>query len=177
MAALFEFRPDKSLATIAYLAQQSGETMYTILKMIYLADRLHLERYGRPITGDTFIAMEQGACPSRIYDTFKVLRGDTNTNHLAGSEHHIEVNAETYDVSIRLMPSLDDLSATDMECLDEVLETLRQRGRWVVRDEAHDLAWKKTDRNSAMDFLAIARATSSGEVLVDHLKARFSDKT
>ena len=78
----FEFHPEKSLAVASYLANRSGETMYTILKMVYLADRLHLEKYGRPITGDRFIAMAEGACPSKIYDSMKVLRGEKNHNYL-----------------------------------------------------------------------------------------------
>lgn len=171
----FEFQPEKSLAVTAYLAERSGETMYTILKMVYLVDRFHLERYGRPITGDHFIAMPQGACPSKIYDSMKVLRGEANNNYLPEGDKYLDVDAETHDVSIKDMPPMDVLSASDIECIDEVLSILARRGCRVIRDMAHDVAWKNTGKNATMDVLTIARSLKNGEALEDHLKSRFAD--
>src|SRR5688500_9482554 len=105
MASQFEFKPEKSLAVATYLAARTGETMYTILKMIYVADRFHLERYGRPITGDNFVAMKEGACPSKIYDSMKVLRGEKNKSDLPQGEKYLEVDPTTHDVSVKDMPS------------------------------------------------------------------------
>lgn len=172
MPSQFEFKPEKSLAVTSYLAARTGETMYTILKMVYVADKLHLERYGRPITGDHFSAMKEGACPSKIYDSMKVLRGEHDTNYLPNSEKYLEVDPITFDVSVKDMPSLDVLSATDIECLDAVISILKRRGRWSIRDMAHDAAWKKTNPNATMDILDIAKATEGGEVLAKHLQAR-----
>lgn len=175
MAAYFEFEPEKAMVATAYLANRSGETMYTILKMVYVADRLHLERYGRPITGDRFVAMAEGACPSRIYDSMKVLRGEKNHNYLPESEHYLEVDATTYDVVVKDMPSLDALSASEIECLDETISVLKRCGRWHVHGLAHDAAWKETGRNATMDFLAIAKSIEEGgDILAQHLETRFS---
>ncbi|MBI4191272.1 MAG: SocA family protein [Betaproteobacteria bacterium] len=166
------FDAEKSLAATAYLAKQSGETMYTLLKMIYLVDRLHLERYGRPVSGDKFIAMKEGATPSRIYDSMKFLRGDKRTrNWLPDANKFLAVNSKTHDVSVIKMPALDVLSATDIECLDAILEILRQEKRWYVHELAHDAAWKKTTRNSTMDFMTIAE--SLGAAVAQHLADRF----
>ncbi len=149
--------------------------MYTILKMVYVADCLHLERYGRPITGDRFIAMEQGACPSKIYDSMKVLRGEKNHNYLPESEHYLAVDPETFDVVVKDMPSLDALSASEIECLDETISVLTRRGRWHIRDLAHDAAWKETARNATIDFLAIAKSIEDGgDLLATHIETRFS---
>jgi uncharacterized phage-associated protein len=175
MPSQFEFQPEKALAVAAYLASRTGETMYTILKMVYLADRCHLERYGRPITGDNFIAMKEGACPSRIYDSMKVLRGEHNNNYLPNSEKYLEVDPTTYDVSVKNMPSLDVLSASDIECLDEVVSILKRLGRWEIRKMAHDAAWNKTNPNATMDILDIAKSAKDGDVLTKHLETRFSD--
>lgn len=175
MASQFEFSPEKALAVTSYLADRSGETMYTILKMVYLSDRLHLERYGRPITGDRFVAMREGACPSRIYDSMKVLRGEENTNYLPNSEKYLDVDEETNDVSVKDMPSIEVLSASDIECLDEVISIFKRHGRWAIRDMAHDMAWKKTARNATMDFVTIAETLEDGDILAEHLRTRFSD--
>ena len=166
------FDADKSLAATAYLAKQSGETMYTILKMVYLVDRLHLKRYGRTITGDKFIAMKEGATPSRIYDSMKFLRGERKKrNWLPDASKFLVVDPKTHDVSVIKMPALDVLSATDIECLDAVLKILRQKKRWHVHKLAHDAAWKATTRNCRMDFMIIAK--SLGDAVAQHLTDRF----
>ena len=176
MPSQFEFQPEKSLAVAAYLADRTGETMYTILKMVYVADRFHLERYGRPITGDHFIAMEEGACPSKIYDSMKALRGQKDKkNYLPNAEKHLAVDATTHDVSVVDMPSIEPLSASDIECLDEVISILKRKGRWVIRDMAHDAAWKSTDPNKPMDFLTIAKSLKDGDILAKHLQTKFAD--
>ena len=166
------FDAEKSLAATAYLAKQSGETIYTILKMIYLVDRAHLKRYGRPVTGDKFIAMKEGATPSRIYDSMKFLRGERKKrNWLPNAEKFLKVDPKTHDVSVVKMPGLDVLSASDMECLDEVLAILQQRKRWHIHELAHDAAWKATTRNSKMDIMTIAK--SLGSAVAEHLADRF----
>ena len=175
MSSQFEFQPEKSLAVTSYLASRSGETMYTILKMVYVADRAHLERYGRPITGDNFIAMKEGACPSKIYDSMKALRGDKNNSYLPNGEKYLEVDPITHDVSVKDMPSLESLSASDIECLDEVISILKRLGRWHMHKMAHDVAWEKTARNASMDFVMIAKSLKGGYVLAKHLETRFSD--
>jgi len=168
----FEFEPDRALAATAYLAQQSGETMYTILKMVYVADRMHLEKYGRPITGDTFFALKEGACPSKIYDSMKAIRGDGGTNYLPGSEKLLRVDAQTFDVEIRGMPDMDALSESDVECLNETIDILKNRGRWHMRDLAHDSAWKGTTLNARMLLTDIADSVDSTGTLSNYLATR-----
>lgn len=175
MAKQFDFDPEKALSATAYLAERTGETMYTILKMVYVADRFHLERYGRPITGDHFIAMPEGACPSKIYDSMKVLRGEKNNNYLPNSEKYLKVDPITYDIEIKDMPSMEILSASEIECLDESISTLKRLGRWHIRDLAHDNAWKETARNTEMDFGTIAKSIKDGgDILAKHIETRFS---
>ncbi len=169
--AEFEFRPQKALAVTAYLAEQSGQSMYTILKMVYVADRMHLESYGRPITGDNFIAMKQGACPSRIYDSMKALRGEPKTNFLPDSEKYLVVDSTTHEVDVLARPAMDALSATDLECLESTIALLKSRGWQHIRDLAHDNAWKGTSLNATMDALEIAKNTKNGEALVSHLQS------
>lgn len=170
----FEFEPEKALAVTAYLAEQSGQTMYTILKMVYVADRMHLERYGRPITGDAFIAMPQGACPSKIYDSMKSLRGDQNINFLPEGEKFLTVDATTHDVDVVQRPPMDVLSASDLECLEQTIAILKIRGGRHIRDLAHDSAWENTVKNTQMGTLEIAKTTQDGDALVSHLKTKFA---
>ena len=64
---------DKIIDAIAFLLHkaQTPLTQYQIVKAIFLADRDHLNRYGRPITYDNYVAMEHGPVPSCAYDCLK----------------------------------------------------------------------------------------------------------
>jgi uncharacterized phage-associated protein len=44
---------------------------------MYFADRKHLEKYGRFICGDSYVAMKHGPVPSEIYDILKAVISDT----------------------------------------------------------------------------------------------------
>src|SRR5579871_5139061 len=46
-------------------------TQYDIVKSLFLADTIHLNRYGRPITYDNYVAMENGPVPSKAYNILK----------------------------------------------------------------------------------------------------------
>ena len=50
-----------ALAAVLYVAHRlPHSTLHTLSKVLYFADRKHLERYGRFIFGDTYIAMKFG---------------------------------------------------------------------------------------------------------------------
>jgi hypothetical protein len=116
--------------------------------------------------------MKQGACPSKIYDSMKVLRGEKKKNYLPNSERYLEVDPETHDVSVKDLPSMEILSASDVECLDEVISIHKRLGRWVIHKMAHDAAWEKTGPNATMNILDIAKSAKDGDVLAKHIETR-----
>ena len=46
-------------------------SQYDIVKTFFLADRSHLNKYGRPISFDNYVAMKHGPVPSLVYDILK----------------------------------------------------------------------------------------------------------
>ncbi len=68
----FKMSWEKCLEGMHLLAsEQAGITPYYLSKIFYFADKEHLLDYGRPISGDRYIAMENGPVPSSIYDIIK----------------------------------------------------------------------------------------------------------
>ena len=62
---MFDFK--KTVMIINWFARQCHgrtEDKLDLLKMIYMADRFHLRKYGRLISGDTYYAMNLGPVPS-----------------------------------------------------------------------------------------------------------------
>ncbi|TRB03494.1 DUF4065 domain-containing protein [Agrobacterium tumefaciens] len=67
---------DRIVASIAYAiatAENKEErfTQYDVVKSLFLADRAHLNRFGRLVTNDTYVAMIHGPVPSVAYDLLK----------------------------------------------------------------------------------------------------------
>jgi uncharacterized phage-associated protein len=66
----FQFSHRKATQALNFLARQAGGTIHKLkaLKLVYFADRYHLRRYGRPIIGDEYMAMQYGPVPSNTKD-------------------------------------------------------------------------------------------------------------
>ena len=56
-----QFDKEKALNALLYVTNRvQRKDFHKIFKIIYFADRQHLADWGRPITGDTYIAREAG---------------------------------------------------------------------------------------------------------------------
>src|SRR4030042_860609 len=64
----FDYR--KATQALNYFARKQGGQINKMkaLKLVYLADRYHLRKYGRLITNDVYFAMNYGAVPSSAKD-------------------------------------------------------------------------------------------------------------
>ena len=67
---------NKILDTICFVIAEARERsksvdQYDIVKTIFLADKKHLNKYGRPITFDNYHAMKFGPVPSLTYNFLK----------------------------------------------------------------------------------------------------------
>lgn len=67
---LLEFDYKKATQAINYLIKKEGGKIekLKLIKLVYLADRYHLRRYGRPIVNDTYFAMPLGPVGSSVKD-------------------------------------------------------------------------------------------------------------
>ncbi len=170
------FEVDKAIAAIAYLVEKTGASMYPVMKMMYLADKLHLERYGRFIACDSYAAMKQGPVPSRTYNMIKHVRGELA--HSPEDERACEylIYGPEHQLTIKKHPDYDELSASDIECLEEIASIFKRMGPWAVRDLSHDAAWEAAWRfrffkkSVPMDTESIVAQFEKSELLIEHLR-------
>ena len=72
MTIRFEMNANKVIEVLTWLAnEQPGIGAFHVSKVLYYADKEHLNLYGRPVVGDTYIRMEFGPVPSKTYDLIK----------------------------------------------------------------------------------------------------------
>ena len=73
MGVNFEFDFQKTKETLAFLAKLGVRDLdvYKMCKLIFLADKHHLVKYGRPITGDEYYAMPYGPAPTTVLNIIK----------------------------------------------------------------------------------------------------------
>src|SRR5215471_19270929 len=67
MPLKFAFNEAKAIETLAFIAETHPNfTPFYVSKVLFFAEKWHLNRYGRPIIADTYIAMPKGPVPSTV---------------------------------------------------------------------------------------------------------------
>jgi uncharacterized phage-associated protein len=157
---------EKAVEVLLYVTGTVAD-MYTALKVIYFADRMHLEKYGRLIYRDRYIAMAHGPVPSVAYDLVKGADGYPGAfARVRGSECFSVVG---YRISGRRAPDLEFLSESDIECLDAAIREYGSKSFNFLRNKSHDEAWESADRNDNISIEALARSLKGGEDLLEHI--------
>lgn len=153
MGIEFEFDSERATNAVLWLLSRHGRLdRIKLLKLVLLADLRHLRKYGRPIVGGHYFAMEFGPVASELYDAVK--RGTIPGTRLDG--HQIESVAR---------PDEDYLSETDTEVLREVNEKFGNWDSFRLSDLTHRLeAWKKNFQGGKSSYpIAYEEFFSSSE--------------
>lgn len=147
----FKVNEKKALEAMLYIAEklQSRINIYNLLKMIFEADKYHLNLHARPVTGDVYIKMQYGTVPSVIYDFIK-------QDPLALSSLNIEEYPFRIDghflVSQR-SPDLSCFSASDLEALNHGFTSYNSLDFKEVETKNHqEQCWLSSDLNRPIEF-------------------------
>ena len=164
------FNLEKSLQTVLYVANRlKRKDFHKIFKIIYFADREHLSKYGRPITGDTYIAMKDGPVPSKIDDIFKAVRGDSFFASDATEYAKLFSVHDWWFIKPNKAADLDYLSQSDIEELDDSLAKYGSLSWDEVRERSHDFAWRVTPVNRQISLDDIMREVGEDEGYIEYI--------
>lgn len=132
----FRFSKQKANTVILYLANKDyGISKMRLLKYVFFADFYHINKYGRPILGDHYVAMDNGPVLSKLYDMLKYSTRD----------YSIE---KRMIIIPKVKPDLDYLSKSDIEALDYALENYSQYETLEMSKLTHEYeAWKYAREN------------------------------
>lgn len=154
-------KEETTVQAIAYLVRISQQSLskLVLLKLLYLADRYHLRKYGRTILNDRYLAMPYGPVASKAKDTIENrLRDEYALQYVRVSM--IAYKHKPYEVvSAHGSEPLGWLSPTDTEALDaawKVSETQRDLVKFTHKFpewKKHDAAIKAGATNVPMSYL------------------------
>ncbi|GGD78818.1 Panacea domain-containing protein [Rhizobium anhuiense] len=154
----FKFNLDKTVQAIDFVAQHKpGITQYYIGKILFFADREHVLDYGRPITGDKYVAMEHGPVPSATRD---LLRVDSGYPDEMIDRFHERLRIKHQDNKQHVFSKGHDkfpaLSGTDKEYLLSSLQRYGSMSFGTLREISHEDpayadAWDRPGNANEMD--------------------------
>jgi Protein of unknown function (DUF4065) len=165
----FKFDKEKAISTVLYIAEKLPQAdLHKISKILYFADQKHLVKYGNPIVGDYYVAMDNGPVPSQIYDMLKTVRGDSlfKTNEY---KKYFRVE-QTYIVIPLTTPDLDEFSESDIECIDEAIIENKDLDFIALKKKSHGEAYNSAGLNSTISIEKIAKEGGANKEMIDFLK-------
>lgn len=134
----------KATQVLNLLARKEGGKINKMraIKLIFLADRLHLRKYGRPIVGDTYWAMKLGPVGSLVKDIAELNVLEDNLRYAkkfikpVNGRKQIFISLKKEDLSV--------FSKTDLECIDAVYEKFSGFDKFKLANITHNYPeWTK----------------------------------
>jgi len=157
------FNEAKATQAAARLLTLRGGTMsyVKLIKLLYLADRDALIRWGRPITTDRYVSMDNGPVVSRIYD---LIRDEPPPNSFRMWRRFIS-DPEDYEVRLLGDPGSGELSRPEQELIDEVFAQHGRQNRWTVVNYTRSLPeWTHPDGGALpIEYRDILKAAQKTE--------------
>lgn len=147
------------------------------VKMVYLADRESLARFGFPILEEAHVSMPHGPVNS---STYSHINGEEDLDGCGWSDFlRARENNEVAAVEGLSEDDLDELSDADIVCLDAVWDRFGGMGKYQIRDWTHDRnnipEWEDPNGSSRpipleriLSYLRIENADVQAEAIKDH---------
>jgi uncharacterized phage-associated protein len=63
----FKLNEKKAIASLVWIIQNGETDLFNAMKILFEADKHHLNTYGRPVTGDRYVAWDHGTVPYWTY--------------------------------------------------------------------------------------------------------------
>jgi len=161
------------LSPALYILTRMGKVgKHKLFKLLYFADKDHLRRFGRPITGDIYIAMINGPVPSRLYDYIKGVAGKNTIpipdDFLDELRKNIAFVEPYYVIALRKFND-DFLSPNQIKSLDYSIETYGNKSFDELTHISHDQAWSSATRNTEIEVLEIAKDAGVNELMLQYI--------
>lgn len=171
-AIQFKVSYDKIIESIVFLASRKPDIdIYHIAKVLFFADKLHVNRYFRPVTTDTYVKLPYGPVPSNACDIIKGSSwlGPRQLDNVAAS---IAVSGKYQSTRALRGADMSYFSKSDIECLEE---SLAKYGDLSFDDLYHlthsERCYNETDDKDQIDYaLLIDDDNPNRDQIIDYMR-------
>ena len=164
MSLRLRFNERKATQAAAHLLRLRGGRMsyMKLIKLLYLADREALLRWGRPISTDRYVSMDKGPVLSRVLDLAS--DGDDPENPSIWASSISEPS--NHEVQLKGDAGNDELSDAEAALLDEIFQQHGHMNRWQLVRLTHKLPEWKDPQGSAIpiNYRDILKAGGKSEL-------------
>lgn len=149
----FNFDYKKATQALNYFISKEGGVINKMkaLKLIYLADRYHLRKYGRLITNDTYFAMSYGPVPSGVKDIAEASELFLGYEEMKYSSKYIEPIDR---LTLKSIDSVDNdiFSKSDIEALNFAWKHFGHFEQFELSELTHKYPeWKRHEKSLELD--------------------------
>lgn len=160
---LFKLNKVKAREALLFVSNRlESADKHKLSKILYYADKDHLQKYGRMITGDHYVKMKYGPVPSYVYDLIK-------ENNRTQSDFEVD------GFNIRPLRKADtnELSESDIKCL---MNSIEQHGNKTFEEltlESHDATYEQGSLNEKFDEDQFLSTFPNKDEIVEFLKTQY----
>jgi uncharacterized phage-associated protein len=140
-----------------------------LIKMLYFLDREALLRWGRPVTTDRYVSMDNGPVVSRIYD---LIREEAAPGTDSFWRRYVSAPLG-WEVALIEEPVPSEISPAEEALIDEIFAMYGKMNRWDLVRLSHELREWQDPKGSAIpiDYKDILRAGDKTEAEVAAVEA------
>jgi len=167
----YEFNINKIKQIVNFLLKENnGKINYTkLIKLLYLSDRLMLEKCNDVITGDKFVNMPRGQVVSTIYD---LIKGKAKREYQASWDSLFIKDG--YDLKFLVSNNLndDELSEAEIEILKEIDKKFKKDSCKKIIDYIHTLPeWQDPKGSSKpLSYEKVLKAVHKSKKEIEYIQ-------
>jgi uncharacterized phage-associated protein len=164
----FRFNIGKATEAACLFLERGGGQMNAmkLVKLIYLLDRLSLDRRGAPVCGWDYLSMRNGPVTSEVLDL-------VNSGRLVGERdrrwEECISDRTGHEVRLERMPAREHVSDAEVDLLDEIWAEHGRKDQWQLAEwcHAHCAEWTPLSNGCApigVEQIGIALGKSAAQV-------------
>ncbi len=152
----FRFQIGKATEVSCEFLQRAGGqiNIMKLVKLLYLLDRLSLDRRNIPVVGGDYLSMRNGPVTSEVLDLINsgrlVGEADTRWEQCVSDRHN-------HDICLEKMPAREHLSDAEIKLLEETWAQHGGKDQWQLVDWCHNHCGEWTPQARGCAPIAVER--------------------
>ncbi len=166
----FRFNLGKGTEAACLLLERAGGQMniMKLVKLLYLLDRLSLDRRGAPVVGGDYLSMRNGPVTSEVLDLI-------NAGRLMGEKdqrwEQCISDRTNHEIRLEQMPDREHLSDAEVILLNEIWAEHGGKNQWQLVEwcHAHCTEWMPVTNGCApiaVEQVGIALGKNASQALI-----------